>query len=264
MDNSVLLTLMSLLLASFWILPAQSQATTKFQSPKSDSPNFHNQTGCLYAYIGDDCTYLVTFTEDLESVRGQLSNMTYDSSKSNCTNGIFPGNLVVKFITDVNQMDGMWLELQIKPSPSEGYWEINNATLVLDNPRNEQIFPSRVIELKATDMYAGDKFSYSCNRLVLQNRVISKDGPHFKITLRQFQIQPFKELDRYVFAPSFDCAVWITLPVLMGLILVLFIIFTVMIGVYLLMEQGNQQGDLKFSKQGGMLMNQAQLDATKG
>lgn len=209
----------------------------------------------------EDGAYQITFP-DAENQAGPLIKLQYDS-KSNCTNGIHPGNLIASFDLNDNNMKSMTLEFQIRDFPSEGYWAITSATLKI-SPNNKQLFPTDTIDLLPIDMYAGEKFSYSCYSLVLQNRLPTKDGPNFKITLKRFQVQPFSELHNFVFASSYDCSVWLTLPVIMGLLLILFIVFTVMIGVYLLMEQGNQTSDLRFSKQGGMLMNQAQLDATKG
>lgn len=224
-------------------------------------PGFKNISGCLYSHIADS-SYLITFSDNTETQKGVINKFNYDDSKSNCTNGVFPGNLVVTFPLQDNNMDSMTLEFLLKPAPSEGYWEVKNATLQIA-PRNKNLFPKETIQMMPLDMYAGLLNSYSCSALELQSRAI-KGEPFFKITLNRFQIQPSPEGVKTVFNSSYDCAVWITLPVLMGLILILFITFTVMIGVYLILEQGNQTGDLKFSKQGGMLMNQAQLDATKG
>lgn len=223
-------------------------------------PNFHNQTDCLYAYM-EDGQYQITFP-DAEAQRGALTKIQYDK-KTACTQGLQPGYLVVEFNTADNNMESMSIEFTIKQSPSEGYWEVNKAILKIV-PSNKNIFPSDTIELKPVDIYAGQSFSYSCNQLVLQNLKPLKDGPLFRLSLKRFQLQPFAELPNVVFAPSYDCSVWITLPVIMGFLLIIFITFTVMMGVYLMMELGNQTSDLKFSKQGGMLMNQAQLDATKG
>lgn len=224
-------------------------------------PYFHNQTGCLYAYI-EEGRYYITIPE-AENQAGKLTGLAYDDNKTNCTKDTYPGNLVVVFNTADNNMNSMKIHLQIKQRPNEGYWQVTQAFLEI-TPVNKDLFPQNTIELKPLDIYAGDSFSYSCNQLTLQNLHPKKDGPHFKLTLKRFQLQPFSELPNNVFASSYDCAVWLTLPLISGLILMLFITFTVMIGVYLLIEQGNQTSDLRFSKQGGMLLNQAQLDATKG
>lgn len=225
-------------------------------------PNFFNKDGCLYAYMDDGGHYQITFPDATETQKGSLGKIVYDKATT-CTKSLEPGKLVVTFNTNDNNMESMTVTLQIKPSPSEGYWEVDKATLEIV-PINRSGFPDVKYDLKPVDIYAGQSFSYSCSQLVLQNMITAKADPHFKLTLKRFQLQPFAELPDRIFAPSYDCAVWFTLPVIMGAILMLFILFTVLIGVSLLLEQGNQTGDLKFSKQGGMLMNQAQLDATKG
>lgn len=224
-------------------------------------PNFYHHEGCLYAYM-DDGHYQITLP-DAEAQSGALTKIQYDKKTTACTKGLQPGYLTVIFLTADNNMESMSIEFQIKPSPSEGYWEVNKATLKI-NPINKSLFPNDTIELKPVDIYAGQAFSYSCAALTLQNLRPAKDAPQFQLTLKRFQLQPFAELPNVIFGPSYDCSVWITLPVVMGLVLILFIVFTVMVGVYLMLELGNQTSDLKFSKQGGMLMNQAQLDATKG
>lgn len=222
---------------------------------------FYNKTGCLYSHITDG-SYLVLLPDHAENWRGSLKQFNYDDTRSNCTNGVFPGNLVVTMIPTDNFVTSMTLELLLKPAPSEGYWEIKTATLHV-TPVNTQHLPNNVFQMLPIDMYAGLQYSFSCSALVLESRA-RKGEPFVRLTLNRFQLQPFKEGVKTVFLPSQDCAVWITLPVLMGLILILFITFTVMLGVNLILAQGNQTGDLRFSKQGGMLMNQAQLDATKG
>lgn len=222
---------------------------------------FHNKDNCLYSYI-EDGAYQITF-QDAEPQEGALKGIQYDDSKSSCARAHEPGKLFVSFSPEDNNMHQLSIEFSIKSLQSEGYWTVDKAILRID-PSNPSQFPSKEIALKPVDIYASQNNSYSCNALVLQNLSPKKDEPRFKITLKRFQLQPFKELDRVVFAPSHDCAVWITMPVLMGFLLILFITVTSMIGIYLLLEQGNQSSDLKFSKQGGMLMNQAQLDATKG
>lgn len=231
------------------------------QAQASYPAYFHNKDNCLYSYI-EDGTYQITFP-DAEPQEGTLKGIQYDDGKSSCTKGAESGKLFVSFNPQDNNMHQLSIEFNIRPLQSEGYWTVDKAILRIE-PSNSGQFPEKEIALKPVDIYASQDNSFSCNALVLQNLSLKKDEPKFKITLKRFQLQPFKELDRVIFAPSHDCAVWITMPVLMGFLLILFITVTSMIGIYLLLEQGNQSSDLKFSKQGGMLMNQAQLDATKG
>lgn len=227
-------------------------------------PNLLNHTGCLYAYMSDGGKYEVTVPESTDHPKGTLQKFSYDA-KSACITEKNPGLLVINFDfaeTDDNNFASMSIEFELNAVPKEYNWEISKATLKIQ-PNNKQMFPVDTFELKSAsgDIYAGAQQSYSCSSLVLVNRV--QTGNQFKITLKRFQVQPFHEPGSTVFASSRDCSVWLTLPQIMGLLLMLFIIMTVLIGVYLLVELGGHSSDLRFSKQGGMLMNQAQLDATK-
>lgn len=229
-------------------------------------PGFNNFTGCIYTYLLDERSeYIVTFPEPTETQKGTLKGLNYDASKSNCIDGTStptkPGLLTMDFTLNDNYFQSMSLEMHFNNVGKE-FWEVTKATLKI-LPSNSQPFPSTTIDLRSVsgDVYAGQEQSYSCSSLVLVNLLPS--GPQFRLTLRRFQLQPFHEPAKTVFAPSRDCSTWLTMPQIMGFILVLFMIFTVLIGVYLLLELGGHSSDLRYSKQGGMLMNQAQLDATK-
>lgn len=219
---------------------------------------------CLFAYLGEPIgSYRVTFLDGSETQMNTLTELTYDS-KSYCARNDTPGFLAMSFKPDDN-FDEIKLEFTIKLMPSDGVWEITKTQFKI-KARNQHLNPADVIDLEPTSgvIYANSYQSYSCSALVLQNLTPSKDGPQYKITLRRFQVQPFMNPDaRYIFAKSHDCSTWLTLPQIMGFLLVLFIIFTSLIGVYLLLELGNHTSDLKYNKLGGLLMNQAQLDATK-
>lgn len=241
---------------------------------KANYPDgFYNHSGCLYAYVDfEKSTYMFRVPDGNEAQNGTLRGLNWTGQEHACPTAGKAGKLVMNFEINDNNMVGITMMLQIKTVPHLGYWEVDKAHMTIRPQSNVQIYNNhKEADLKVNDIYADQSHSYSCSELVLENHVMLKDKskthqdvPHFKITLHRFQVQPFPELEKAVFAPSYDCAVWLTLPLIMGLILVLFIVFTVLIGVSLLMDQGNQTSDLRFSKQGGMLMNQAQLDATKG
>lgn len=223
-------------------------------------PNFHNLTGCLYTYMNDG-QYKIAFPDGSEPQHGVLNAGNANLQSSKCVSS-GTGMLSMTFNGDYN-MEGMTIEFQIKQPSGSYHWTMDKVVLKI-TPNNKHPFPHDTIDLKPpNDIYAGSGQSYSCSGLVLQNALPRRDEPQFKIILKRFQVQPFGELSDRVFAPSHDCSVWLTLPQIMGFILVLFIIFTALIGIYMLLALGNQSSDLRFNKQGGMLMNQAQLDATK-
>lgn len=220
--------------------------------------NLFNQTGCLYAYMSDG-KYEVVVPESTDVYRGPLQKFTYDP-KSTCITKNSPGSLIINFDIQDDKFISMNLELKLQGKDHD--WGVNEAKLTI-LPVSGQLFTKMQFQLQPTsgDIYADFQQSYSCSSLVLEHR--EKSGLQFKITLRRFQVQPFHEPSSTVFAPSRDCSSWLTLPQIMGFLLILFIAFTVLIGVHLLLELGSHSSDLRFSKQGGMLMNQAQLDATK-
>lgn len=236
-------------------------------SASADKPAtiFYNHNNCLFANMGNTGDYYINIPAIPEIQKGQIQNINIDDTQSYCyKDSQTSAKLVMSSQINDNYMYSMKIEFELGPPSTVGFWEIKTANLTI-NPVNSKLFTNEVIPLKTTDMYAGRSFSYSCGTLTLQNAFTNKDGITFKINLYRFQVQPFEYNNpKYVFAPSFDCEVWLTIPQISGLILVLFVTFIAMIGVYLIAEQGNQNGDLKFSKQGGMLLNQAQLDATKG
>lgn len=202
-------------------------------------PGFYNKTNCLYAYV-DEGYYRITSQEWTEEQSGKLGKVTYEDSRSSCVQGDTAGKLVMTFNMNDNNMESMTFDFQIKPSAAMGYWEINKAVLTIV-PTNKNRFPNTTIEMKVADLYAGSKYSFSCSSLVLRNLFIEKvGGVHFNIKLNRFQLQPFGELPGTVFAPSYDCAVWLTMPLITGTILILFMVFSVLIGVSLLAEQGKQ------------------------
>lgn len=234
-------------------------------------PTLLQKDNCLFAYLGTSGSisalgsYRVTFLDGSEPQMKALTELTYDS-KTSCAHNETNGLLILNFKQDDN-FESIKLEFEIKLMPNQGVWEIVRTQFKF-KATNPNLNPGDTIDLKPVSglMYANSYQSYSCSSLVLQNlpSTQTKDGPQYKFTLRRFQLQPFANPDnRYIFAKSHDCSTWLTLPQIMGFLLIAFIIFTSLIGVYLLLELGNHTSDLKYSKQGGMLMNQAQLDATK-
>lgn len=232
------------------------------QAVQSLPPNFFNHNGCLYA-IQTEGHYRVTFRDAADPVQANpLGKPVYDT-KSVCINGDVPAKLIINYDMSDNYFQSMSIEFQITNDTKNGIWQVSSAILKI-SPINPSQYPDNTLILRPANggqIYAPLSKSYSCSSLVFTNS--TPQGPTFRITLKRFQLQPFPELPNRIFAVSQDCASWLTLPQIMGFLLVLFIIFVVLIGAYMLLELGNQSGDLRFSKQGGMLMNQAQLDATK-
>lgn len=141
-------------------------------------------------------------------------------------------------------------------------WEITDVVLGLEVPNNRIDKNYTLVSTNAWLQFPGDQ-SFSCKQLEFEN-LHGGNYPRIKIILDEFQIQPFPEPKNTIFAPSYDCSTWLTLPLISGFILILFMTFVIIIILYLMVELGEQTKDLKFSKQGGILMNQSQLEATSG
>lgn len=97
---------------------------------------------------------------------------------------------------------------------------------------NQNFLPStlgQVYKLSSHEITASDGFSFSCNQLILRSH---GENPAV-LTIHRFQLQPFAS-EKTVFAESFDCSTWFTIPTWMGLISMSFFSFIVSVGVYFL------------------------------
>lgn len=200
-------------------------------------------------------------SEELKS-----DSLIYDAAKSKCTGAKGESGMIV-FSFDVNErtkLKAIMISLKIDPSLSEGFWEVSQADLTVFRADSGK---KRTFSLQVEDIYASLVHSYSCSELVLktQHNPQSKNEtgsiePRATITLRRFQLQPFQEKQNVVFASSFDCSTWISVPGLMGLILILFITVVTIIGVDFL--QKIEINDFKFNKE-SQLFTQSQMDSNK-
>lgn len=234
---------------------------------RSEDTNLKNFNDCLYLYSSGGEYDISIVEHNGRSGVLPVANATIDLIRTSCFSKSRPyARLALQFSEGINKdfMDSMLFEFHINKTGN--FWEVVDIELSFvpvgqwpeDLPKSVKLLPD--------DLYAGNGFSYSCNNLILKKRPSNKDKHdktvEYRISFSRFQLQPFKN-QLTVFAQSYDCSVWLTLPLIMGFILVLFITLTVIIVIYLMIELGAQTKDLKFSKQGGMLMNQAQLESTK-
>lgn len=228
---------------------------------------FFNHTGCLYAYQEQGSFEMLR--ADGESIEANLTldSLTYDAVKSNCTGANGESGMIV-FSFEVppknTKLKAISISMKITPSLSEGFWEISRADLTVFKADSNK---KRTFSLQVEDIYASLMHSYSCSALVLrtQHNPQSKNEtgsvePRAAITLRRFQLQPFQEQQNAVFASSFDCSTWISVPGLMGLILILFVTVVTIIGVDFLKKI--EINDFKFNKE-SQLFTQSQMDSNK-
>lgn len=226
---------------------------------------FLNHSRCLYTYL--DGGELELHTADGDVVLEDLDTklLIYDSARTKCVNAGDPGKVVFHFKTDEkSKIKLITVGMRIVPSLSEGIWEISQANLTIVSAETER---KRTFPLRIWDMYASLSHSYSCNELNLQTlpkkRPSNESGfgePRAFLTLRRFQLQPFAELENYIFAPSFDCSTWFSIPGIMGFALILFMITVTIIGTILL--QNINTNDFKYNKE-GIQFTQSQMESNK-
>ena len=95
------------------------------------------------------------------------------------------------------------------------------------------------LSLRNTHVTAGSRFSFSCSRLLLKSPRASFDTPwSLEMKIHRFQLQPFKtdDTEKGVFADSFDCSTWFTIPVWTGFLILLFFTAILAFGIFALLE----------------------------
>lgn len=238
--------------------------TTRNCSAKRKS-GFFNHTGCLYAYMSGGQFEMVTNDGNEVNEPLETKALSYDSTRSKCTKYPNPGQLVFTYKMDEgSKLKSVSVLMNIRQVTSQGYWQIDQANLTIVRA---DIDKKRTFILRASpNMYASMSHSYSCSNLTLEtiNRKKSdnetRGGSRARITLERFQLQPFAELKDVVFGPSYDCSQWMTVPGLMGFILIVFMTTFTVIGVSHLRKI--ETNDFKFYRE-GILFTQSHLDSDK-
>ncbi len=117
---------------------------------------------------------------------------------------------------------------------SKNWWKVKQISAYIRSDKGLHID----LELDSDLIEAGNDFSFSCGQLTLRDINItneeSLDSTKAVLSYNRFQLQPFKSKSLKVFAESFDCTTFFTIPIWMGLITVLFFVFLLSIGVYCL------------------------------
>jgi len=208
---------------------------------------------------------MITADEATVNETLDMSLIDFEESRSRCVKERNAGKVSFSFKIENNKkVSSVSVSMRISPIDKYGYWRVNQANLTIIRADIER---KRTFQLKIPSMYSAADYSYSCSELEL-NTVYRKKGqdnetkfePSARITLERFQLQPFGELERKIFAPSYDCSAWMTIPEVMGLILVLFIIVVTSIGAILLKRI--ETNDFKFTRE-GILFTQAQVESSK-
>lgn len=141
----------------------------------------------------------------------------------------------------------------------DGDWYLNEAKSKIDVsiPKKGQasFIPMNVM------LEAANAFSFSCGDLIISTYRPKKegeeeeaDGYSMQLRMKRFQVQPFgKDVQRkIIFADSWDCSVWFTIPLIVGLVVTIFFIAIIYMAIYGLMSI---QGPTKFEDPKGKTIN---------
>lgn len=222
-------------------------ATDGQQPPSNEYPaGFYRKDNCLFVNI-KKLNYRAKIGSKLYDDFFVVGPNNYDPS-TNCITPDKPGELVMLFKNPSHQMiKELKIELKFNYASDNSNWHINSGVVHVENNGNwgDNITATKY-NLKVDDLYAGPRFSYSCSSLTLKALPQAHGFKFFQITLTRFQIQPFGESTHTIFAPSFDCSVWLTPPLIMGLIFTLFSTFVIYVAVFFLADINTS--DLKFSR----------------
>ena len=114
------------------------------------------------------------------------------------------------------------------------YWYLDeNRTEVVVTANNKKY----EFSLKKTPVTAGHSFSFSCSQLRLHSGRATVDQPQYlDLVISRFQLQPFNATARQVFADSFDCATWFTIPLWTGFLVTLLFTAILSFGVFALLN----------------------------
>lgn len=244
----------------YWVVLFLLLASSrKLCRAQDDRKGFYNHTGCLYAHMNGGNFHMITAEGDEIDESLELDSLKFE--KSRCLSENETGKIGFSFkIKDKSKIKSISIAMRIFSSASEGFWEVSQANLTWIRADKDK---RRTIPLGISNIYAGSSFSYSCSKLVLvtqPRKRTDNETTMAQITIERFQLQPFPELEKVVFAPSFDCAKWISIPGAMGLILVLFMTLVTVIGTIYL--QKIETNDFKYNKE-GLLFTQSQMELSR-
>lgn len=114
----------------------------------------------------------------------------------------------------------------------DGDWYLNDkkSQIVLSGQDIQGTYKFQDSELEAAN-----QFSFSCSSFSVRSDNSSRNAENLmELRIKRFQVQPFtldKEL-KMIFADSFDCSTWFTIPVWVGFLVTLLFTAILSFGVY--------------------------------
>lgn len=151
-------------------------------------------------------------------------------------------NMSLEFSNERNQH----LDLDLVFSLKKGsHWELLDGESRKTQPTSQVVVhnfandgKSVPFSLRPTEISASDEHSFSCVDLELRSTKPKDQKYTLILKLKRLQVQPFKLPDnkKKVFADSYDCSTWFTIPLWIGFLVILFFTTILAFGVYALMD----------------------------
>jgi hypothetical protein len=221
------------------------------KSPPKENGTLSNVDDCLYLYqeggsatvnlynvvTGKDNTQELKFAERFDfKILKDPASATGKCINNTLNNGT--GTLVLEYNKfDESNITGMQVTFDFEKLGHRGYWWVKQAMVKLSIVRSGRT-ENKEFQLDTYDiMTASTGFSFSCNSLSVRSLKPTVNVTH-QMTLRyhRFQTQPFNNTRNPIFADSFDCSTWFTLPLWMGLFVMILFTAIMALGIYLLFE----------------------------
>lgn len=213
------------------------------ESPRSrraagDYPPGLIQESCLQWYVKE----IHAFLWDDDGKEGRSVVFTEKQQKPEVDCKKTPKLIKITFSNEKKQR----LELNLVFSLEKGsYWELLDGESRNTQPKSKVVVynfnndgKSIEFSLRPTEITASDEHSFSCADLELRSTKPKDQKYTLILKLKRFQVQPFQLPDnkKKVFADSYDCSTWFTIPLWVGFLVTLFFTAILAFGVYALMD----------------------------
>ncbi|XP_064488106.1 V-type proton ATPase subunit S1-like [Ornithodoros turicata] len=132
-------------------------------------------------------------------------------------------NLTIHF-PDEGGITGFSILLTIAKSGADGYM-IENITADMGTYKD--------LAMRMGDTWWPANFSYSCGDSSFRQRNVTKE-PHLQLTFTKLQVELFPNSTDAPFSESYDCSGFFTMPVWMGLLVILLYLVILGVGIFFL------------------------------
>jgi len=217
------------------------------ESPRSrravgDDPLGLVRAPCLEWYV-EEIHASLWHDDDKKANHAVFSKQSVKPTKANvdCNKAPKLINMSLEFGNERNQH----LDLDLAFSLKKGsHWELLDGESGKTQPKSQVVVhfgnedKPLWFSLRPTEISASDEHSFSCVDLELRSTKPKDQKYTLILKFKRFQVQPFKLPDnkKKVFADSYDCSTWFTIPLWVGFLVTLFFTAILAFGVYALMD----------------------------